>query len=140
MGPRFAHLQNAEKLSGKPGMNGCDPTSCNSACAAKRPRNASLPRRRGSARDRGDREYLAEYVLESASGICEANETLAIMDLLRPVYERLPAYRQGMKTWMERRINLLAWAKRMPDAMQLRRNWPSSIRTIASVRPTMSRP
>jgi tetratricopeptide (TPR) repeat protein len=132
----FTHLDRAEKLSGKPGM--------------KWVRSAllDLGRRREELRVRimaeagrlakeaasvrplppGDLMCLSQHMLDQSSNIFQANETLALLDVLRPIYARQPDGRRAMKKWTSQRIDGLQRAGRATDALKLReeqvRQWP----------------
>ena len=143
--PVFEHLEHAEKLSGKPGMRWV------------RDVLLKLGRRREELRKRfmaqaalldglairptgkstpalspvlfgGDTAFLAEYLLGQSWEILQANETLALLDVLRPVYAAQPAYRQAMKTWTQQRIQRLDQAGQTLDALKLHQQqaeqWP----------------
>ncbi|TVS17476.1 MAG: hypothetical protein EA424_12615, partial [Planctomycetaceae bacterium] len=68
-----------------------------------------------------DRLFLAEYLLGQASGVLEANEMLALLDALRPVYHDSPDHLQAMKRWMQQRVNHLRQTGRAAEAQELRR-------------------
>ncbi len=68
-----------------------------------------------------DRLFLAEYLLGQASGVLEANEMLALLDALRPVYHDSPDHLQAMKRWMQQRVNHLRQTGRAAEALELRR-------------------
>ena len=72
-------------------------------------------------REGGDRAYLADSILEPASGVLGPDEALSLCDVLRPFFQRLPACRHGMKTWTQRRIECLVRADRGLEALRLRR-------------------
>ena len=43
------------------------------------------------------------------------------MDVLRPVYERQPAYRQGLKGWTQRRADYLEQTGQSQEVLRLRK-------------------
>lgn len=62
---------------------------------------------RDAQRASGDEMFLAEYLLGQAGNILEANEQMKLHGELKPLYERQPAYRKGLKGWKERRVGYL---------------------------------
>ncbi|MDZ7618600.1 MAG: hypothetical protein U1E05_16470, partial [Patescibacteria group bacterium] len=68
-----------------------------------------------------NRLFLAEYMMNQASGILEANEGLALLVVLRPVYEAAPEYVHAIKRWTEQRINRLQQTGRAAEALELQR-------------------
>jgi hypothetical protein len=55
-----------------------------------------------------DNYFLANYLLDVASSIADANEQLRLLDALRPTFASQPEYVEGVKRWQERRLDLLA--------------------------------
>ena len=105
-------LANAEKLSGKPGMRWVRYNIFQLCLRHEELKKLLFDEAAQLAREKSEQGHLAECILGLASGSLEANEALSLMDLLRPVYQRLPPHQQGMKAWMQRRIEWLAWANR----------------------------
>ncbi len=68
-----------------------------------------------------DALYLANYLLGQASGVLEANETLALLDTLRPVFARQPAHLQAIKSWKQQRANWLANLGRDDESLAIYR-------------------
>jgi predicted Zn-dependent protease len=123
------HFDAAEKLSGKPGM--------------KWVRNAvlNLSRRREELRARlleqaaelakpipnpqspipADQIFLADHLVNQSSGILENNELLKMIGVLKPVYERQPAFTQVMKRWRQQQINWLRNAGQQQEALALQK-------------------
>jgi tetratricopeptide (TPR) repeat protein len=72
---------------------------------------------------------LAQYMLDCAAGLFEDNETLSLMDALKPVFvradarmgERQPAHLHGMTLWNSRRVDLLQKVGRNDEALALTR-------------------
>ncbi len=62
---------------------------------------------------------LAQYMLAQAGEILENNEELAMLDGLKPVFERQPAHVQGLKQWNSQRVNLLQQVGRNEEALTL---------------------
>jgi predicted Zn-dependent protease len=65
--------------------------------------------------------YLAEHLVGRASGIFEANEMLALLDVLQPVYERQAAHTQAAKSVESRRANYLRSTGQSDRALALER-------------------
>jgi tetratricopeptide (TPR) repeat protein len=122
------YLEKAEKLAdGKPGL-----------CWI---RNAFLnvSRRREELKDRilaeagklakpssagnsiSDELFLANHLLGQTSGILEANEMLALLDTLKPVFERQPQYLLGLKQWNQQRVNYLQQTGRSDEWLALQK-------------------
>jgi predicted Zn-dependent protease len=74
----------------------------------------------GRGEGSGDDLFLAEY-LQGQTGGLEANEQLALLAVLRPVYQRQPAYLQAMKEWEGRRVELYDQTGQTQEALALRR-------------------
>jgi autotransporter-associated beta strand protein len=68
---------------------------------------------------RADDLFLANYLLGQASGVLEANETLAELDALRAVFARQPAHLKSMAGWKQQRANALANAGRGDEALAI---------------------
>ena len=69
----------------------------------------------------GDDLFLAEYLQGQTIEVLETNERLALLDLLRPVYQRQPTYLAAMKKWEGSRADLLDQAGQDQAALALRR-------------------
>ena len=59
--------------------------------------------------------FVAEHILSQAANVFEANEFMKLLEVLKPVYERQPAYRRALKGWQVRRVSSLQ-AMGQPDA------------------------
>src|SRR5439155_4222422 len=68
-----------------------------------------------------DELILADRLLGQASQLLEANEMLLLLDKLRPVYERQPAYLQQMKAWLNQRVTYLRAAGQTEQALGLQK-------------------
>ena len=129
------HLAAAGKLSGKPAMRWVRGAVLNlarrrqevkeqyfnEARALAEARTQSPPTASGGSTETDDL-FLAEYLQEQTEGILEANERLALLIVLRPVYQRQPAYLQAMKEWEGRRLDLLDETGQSQEALSLRRS------------------
>ncbi len=65
--------------------------------------------------------FLANHLLGQSSGILEANEMLALLDVLKPVFERQPQYLLGMKQWNQQRANYLQQTGRSDQWLALQK-------------------
>ena len=63
---------------------------------------------------------LARHLVSQAGGILEANEMLALIDVLKPVYERQPPYLHAIKQWRQWQIDNLRKTGQADDALRLR--------------------
>ncbi len=68
---------------------------------------------------RADELYVANYLLGQANGVLEANEMLALLDALKPVFARQPAHLQSLKGWKQQRANWLTNAGRGDEALAI---------------------
>ncbi len=68
-----------------------------------------------------DQLFLANHFIGQSSGILEANEMLALLDVLRPVFERQPQYLLGLKQWNQQRVNYLQQAGRSDECLALQK-------------------
>ena len=122
----LTHLDQVEKLSGgKPGLRWV-----RNAILRDSRRREELKQRildeaarmaKPQAEGKADTEelYLADYMIGQASGILQANEMLALLDTLKPVYSRQPEHLVAMKRWGQNRANYLRQAGRPDEALQL---------------------
>src|SRR5262249_45569553 len=67
----------------------------------------------------GDEYFLAEYLVGQAARVLQANEVLALLDVLRPVYHRQPAPVQGPKRWQHFRVSYLGQTGQNEEALRL---------------------
>ncbi len=108
-------LQEASKLSPLPLGEGqgvrAAPVTGNEKSSAGHPHPSPLPEGEGT-----DSLYLANYLLGQANGILEANEMLALLDALRPVFERQPAHLHSPRAWKQQRAGYLSNAGRGSEA------------------------
>ncbi len=74
----------------------------------------------GSKRD-AESLFLANYLVGEASGVCEANETLSLLDALLDVYREQPAHLHALRQWRQNRISHLEQAGQSGQALQLQR-------------------
>jgi tetratricopeptide (TPR) repeat protein len=73
------------------------------------------------AGDTADAEALAlaDHLLDGGWRWVQADELLPVLDALKPVYERQPAYRQALKRWALRRVELLQQTGEAEAAVEL---------------------
>jgi predicted Zn-dependent protease len=75
-----------------------------------------------------DNLVLAQHLVGHASPTLQANEMLALLDQLRPIYARQPAHRQSMKHWTQRRLSALQQTGQTDEALRLQKqlavDWP----------------
>ena len=115
------HLEKAERLSGKPGMRWVRYNILQLCPDDERLKKCFCDEAARLAHAGGDQAYLADSILGPASGVLKPGEALSLCDVLRPLFQRLPACRHGMKTWTQRRIECLVRADRGLEALRLRR-------------------
>jgi len=119
------HLQQAEKLAaGKPGLRWL-----RSALLYDSRRHEELKKRYQEDAARlakpapavVDDYFLSEYILGQTGGILQANEMLALLDVLQPLYERQPAHVQSRKRWQHLRVTYLSRTGRSDEALRLQK-------------------
>ena len=66
-----------------------------------------------------DAFFLAEYVFGQSSGIVQANEMLALLQTLWPVYDKQPPNVQGAKRWQQHHVSFVSQAGRTDEAVRL---------------------
>jgi outer membrane lipoprotein-sorting protein len=71
---------------------------------------------------------IASHVASKCQTILDANEQLALLEKLKPVYERVPAYNDGIRKYIEHRITSLGALGRREEILSLRE-------TLATERP-----
>ncbi len=119
----FEHLQEAEKLApGKPGLRWVRSAllmdSRHHEELRKRFREDAARLAKDNAMP-GDDYFLAEYLVGQSGRVLETNEVLALLDDLRPVYQRQPAVVQGPKRWLHLRATYLTRAGQKAEALRL---------------------
>ncbi len=73
-----------------------------------------------------DEYFLANHLVSQASGICEANEMLTLLDKLEPVFSRQPDYVQARLQCQQHRIGYLLQVDRAVEALELRKQLAES--------------
>ncbi len=68
-----------------------------------------------------DDYFLAKFVMGEASRLASQEEQLAILDKLRPVFERQPAHVYGVKDWQTRRVGILRHLGRNEEYIPLQK-------------------
>jgi predicted Zn-dependent protease len=71
---------------------------------------------------------LARHLVGHASPTLQANEMLALLEQLRPIYARQPAHRHSMKRWTQQRLSALQQTGQTDEALRLQKqlavDWP----------------
>jgi tetratricopeptide (TPR) repeat protein len=112
------HLQRAEQLADeKPGLRWLR----NAVLNQSRRRDELKQRVLDQATGDTPNAFLADYLLNRAAGILEANEMLGLLDTLKPVYDQLPDHMDGQKRWITQRVNYLQQTGQTDQVLQLRR-------------------
>jgi predicted Zn-dependent protease len=118
----FTHLEAAEKLAGnKPGMALVRNALLQISRRHEPLKTRLLERVAALAKSQPNRDNLplAEHLVGQAQGFMEANEMLALLDVVKPVYERQAAHREAMKGWRKQRINQLQRVGHNDEAVAL---------------------
>ena len=117
------HLQQAEKLAvGKPGLRWL-----HSAILDDSRRHEELRQRYQEDAGRlvkapsANAYFLAEYIVGQSAHLLQANEMLALLDSLRPLYDKEPPHVQAGKRWQTQRVAYLSQAGRTDEAMKVRK-------------------
>ncbi len=122
----LGYLADAEKLSGKPGMRWVRMSMLPIARKAEEAKKRFLEEAESLAKQAkspsgGDDFSLADHLLNHYNLALEANEQLRLLDALRPVYERQPAYVLAMKRWNELRCSNLEQTGQSQQVLKLRK-------------------
>jgi predicted Zn-dependent protease len=64
---------------------------------------------------------LVDHLLTQAGQVLEANERLALLDQLRPVFARQPAYRHALRHWTQQRLAGLHQTGQAEEALRLQK-------------------
>ncbi len=64
---------------------------------------------------------LANHFIAQAWQVLQANEMLALLDQLKPIYARQPAHRQSMKYWQQQRLSALQQTGRGDEVLRLQK-------------------
>jgi Flp pilus assembly protein TadD len=64
--------------------------------------------------------FLANYLRGQAGQLLESNEMLALLDALRPIYARQPAYLHAMRQWTGARADCLENTSQVDQSLRLR--------------------
>ncbi|MGD0384415.1 MAG: hypothetical protein ABSA77_12915, partial [Thermoguttaceae bacterium] len=122
------YLEKAEKLSdGKPGVRWIrnaflnvsrrrEELKQNTMAEAEKLAKTSL-----AGNSISDELFLTNHLIGQSSGILEANEILALLDILRPVFERQPPYLLGLKQWNQQRVGYLQQTGRSDEWLALQK-------------------
>jgi len=117
------HLTAADELAaGKPGIRWLRYAVLNNSRRREELRTQLMKEvKRIAAAKTADDYFLAEYVRAHASGVFQANEMLALLETLKPVYERRPKHYRPMVHWTQQRINYLQQTGQADEAFRLRK-------------------
>ncbi len=129
------HLQNCEKLAvGKPGMRWLRYALLLASRRHEELRKQLLEEanRLTNAKPAdptsSDDMVLANDLVRQGWQVLQANEMLALLDQLKALYARQPAYRQSLKHWTQQRLQALQQTGRWDEVLRLHKqlavNWP----------------
>jgi hypothetical protein len=68
-----------------------------------------------------DQYYLAQYLLSQASNVFQANEVLALLDTLKPVFDAQPPHVSGGKQWRQYQIDYLSRSRQVEKVLELKK-------------------
>ncbi|MEX0717093.1 MAG: VIT domain-containing protein [Planctomycetaceae bacterium] len=119
----FAQLAAIEKLAPeKPGLAWLRVAVLKTARRHEEGRQLLLRQAERLAADaRADDLRVAEHMCDMSYSILEANETLELLDRLRPVFDRQPEHFDGPRNWKEMRLDWLRQLGRRDKARSLAR-------------------
>ncbi|MEE8451956.1 MAG: hypothetical protein V3R99_08575, partial [Thermoguttaceae bacterium] len=119
------HLEQIEELTAdKPGVRWIRSAILNVSRRREELRGRLMDEAAELARPHGvDTEelFLANHLLGQAGGVLEANEMLALLDTLKPVFGRQVAHAHAEKGWKQNRINYLQQTSQTDDALALQK-------------------
>jgi len=118
----LAQLDHLEKLATeKQGMLWVRSAVLKAARRNEEVRQLLLARSAELVKGRTDDYFLAKSVLNEAARVAAAEEQLAILDSLQPVFERQPAHALGLRDWQIRRVAILRQLGRNDDFLALQK-------------------
>ena len=119
----LSHLEQAEQLAAdKPGLRWVRSAILNISRRREELRTRLVEEAANLPKLPADEQlFLANYVIGQASGLLEANEMLALLDSLKPIFERQPPYLAAMKQWLQQRIPQLQQTGQTEAALKLQR-------------------
>src|SRR5262249_12228441 len=89
---------------------------------------ARLAKTKPSDPDSADDLVLAEYLVGQAVQVLQANEMLALLDQLKPIYSRQPGHRHSMKRWTVQRLSALQQTGQTDETLRVQKQlaveWP----------------
>jgi tetratricopeptide (TPR) repeat protein len=117
------HLQQAEKLAaGKPGIRWLRSELLNDSRRHEELRQRyQEDARRIANGEPADAYFLAQHILRQSAQVLQANEMLALLDTLKPLYEKQPPHLQAGKRWLNQRVSYLNQAGRTDEALKLQK-------------------
>ncbi|MCY2995196.1 MAG: VIT domain-containing protein [Planctomycetota bacterium] len=119
----LSHLEQAEKLAAdKPGLRWVRSAILNISRHREELKTRLVQEATNLAKLPADEQlFLANHVLGQASGILEANEMLALLESLKPIFERQPPHLAAMQNWLQQRISQLQQTGQAEAALKLQR-------------------
>ncbi len=81
-----------------------------------------VPDRIVSPSEMSGRLFLAEHLVGLAGSCFEANEMLALLDVLKPLVDKAPAHVPAMRNWLERRAAYLQATGQWDKSLAVRRD------------------
>ena len=118
----LAQLDHLEKLAAeKQGMLWVRAAVLRAARRNEEVRQLLLARSAELVKGRADDYFLAKFVLNEAAQTASAEEQLAMLDSLQPVFERQPVHALGLRDWQTRRVALLRQLGRNDDFIALQK-------------------
>jgi predicted Zn-dependent protease len=132
------HLQECEKLAlGKPGMRwlryGLLLASRRHEELRKQLQEEAnrLTNAKPADPTSSDDTVLADNLVNQGWQVLQANEMLALVDQLKAIYARQPAYRQSLKHWSQQRLRALQQTGRWDEVLRLQKqlavDWPRDV-------------
>jgi tetratricopeptide (TPR) repeat protein/outer membrane lipoprotein-sorting protein len=121
----FAQLAELEKLAAAQDKTGARWIRFSLSIAARRneeARQLALKLANQLQKPRSDDYPQAIHIAQKCQQILNANEQLELLEKLKPVYLRVPAYNDGVRSFLESRINSLSAAGRSEEILRLRKD------------------
>ncbi|MSR57905.1 MAG: hypothetical protein EXS05_09545 [Planctomycetaceae bacterium] len=119
----FEHLDRSEKLAaGKPGVRWVRDALLQAGRRHEglkpslREEASSLPAMAGT-----DRQFLANHLVQQGASILEANEMLAFLDVLKPIYAAQPPHVRALQRWGQHHVGYLDATGQAEPALNERR-------------------
>lgn len=134
------HFAEAEKLAaGKSGMRWVRYSLLNQSRQREPLRGLLMAEARRLAKDAGRNLFLAEHIVHQASGVLEANENLALLDELRPLYDAQSEHLQAPQRRDRARVGYLQQTGQADQALELLRQLCESLPHDVSIQQQYAR-